>query len=739
MSSNKALVYYIVASLLIYHRVNSYNFFGNRSQYRCNCVNGCLEDGSCKYKNYGCQENYFGQSCQYVDVASMAKKNTVYTDRNYSTCYSNDIPIEFEYSYKVTFSFVQLIVMELALTSSYKHNEIVLHFKHDQTWITCKHQEIWEIDTKMTRIFCFDQTIVFDKVVISGPGLPYVCEVYISLGRNIGLKQFVKVKIDSGEDIVPANDGNIESCYKSKIQKPLQELTFYTPSWVYYINAFRTFNLRIYPFYGIDEYQMERFSVMMELLNGSTTNIADVTDTNSQVNIPLYISEIRSIKINNATINAVNYYNLNFCEVELYGDCKQSTYGLDCDKRCHCPEQRCDSDGYCYMCEEVNGINVCRKTCQQCASPCSPSGECIECKPGFKGLHCVQLCANCGGTFRCDRESGVCSKVGGCVTGFSGDLCDKTCGSCDGGACDRQTGACLHYKCQAKYRGLKCDQKCSHCSVDGSCDMLTGNCTFGCIHGYRGDVCLLECSNCAGDSSCDRFNASCNSGLCNPGFKGADCSDVCTNCAGKGECHIKTGACLSGCNPGFKGSHCSQTCEHCINGTCYPDNGTCTIGCLKGFYRHDCERTCAHCIDNNGCHNVTGQCFKGCENGYYSPTCNEVCGYCAGDKSCDRVTGKCSSGCKAGYTGDYCKETVIEETETESVVLFYVTFLIMIGIVFFFLFCSQKIFWYCSLTGRDSQDSKQKILKNSQMTTSSEFFSGDSREESFLEKYAFLK
>uniref|UniRef100_A0A2C9JZL8 EGF-like domain-containing protein n=1 Tax=Biomphalaria glabrata TaxID=6526 RepID=A0A2C9JZL8_BIOGL len=431
------------------------------------------------------------------------------------------------------------------------HNEIVLHFKHDQTWITCKHQEIWEIDTKMTRIFCFDQTIVFDKVVISGPGLPYVCEVYISLGRNIGLKQFVKVKIDSGEDIVPANDGNIESCYKSKIQKPLQELTFYTPSWVYYINAFRTFNLRIYPFYGIDEYQMERFSVMMELLNGSTTNIADVRDTNSQVNIPLYISEIRSIKINNATINAVNYYNLNFCEVELYGDCKQGTHGLDCDRRCNCPEQRCDSDGYCYMCEEVNGINICRKTCQQCAAPCSPSGECIECKPGFKGLHCVQC------------KLWRLYVVNALVT---------------------------HSSEEQWFVAMVCCDECSHCSVDGSCDMLTGNCTFGCIHGYRGDVCLLECTNCAGDSSCDRFNASCNSGLCNPGFKGADCSDVCTNCAGKGECHIKTGACLSGCNPGFKGSHCSQTCEHCINGTCHPDNGTCTIGCLKGFYRHDCER-----------------------------------------------------------------------------------------------------------------------------------------------------
>ncbi|XP_046376932.2 multiple epidermal growth factor-like domains protein 10 isoform X2 [Haliotis rufescens] len=300
----------------------------------------------------------------------------------------------------------------------------------------------------------------------------------------------------------------------------------------------------------------------------------------------------------------------------------------------------------------------------------------------FAALLVIGLTAspNC---YQHPNNLGECDE--GCLGGFFGDYCNKTCPQhCAGrrgdkhAACSQDIGQCLS-GCVRGWYGNNCSKRCSkHCST-GVCNMLNGDCIDGCKGGFFGLDCKYKCNArcqggvCNGDGTCD----------CKAGFAGRYCDFTCsTDCSGS-ECSVGEGApvCSKGCVPGFTGRYCQQLCpEDCQrnlchqNGSCVsdtepralplvdaedniclhhnPNTGLCDC-CRTGWTGNNCNTKCDNCghrsVQNNGTH----ECKDSCTKGTYGVMCNETCSKTCADGSCHTKSGNCP-GCVLGYYGERC-------------------------------------------------------------------------------------
>ncbi|XP_062573676.1 multiple epidermal growth factor-like domains protein 10 [Saccostrea cucullata] len=216
------------------------------------------------------------------------------------------------------------------------------------------------------------------------------------------------------------------------------------------------------------------------------------------------------------------------CEVIVRG-CSSGWYGESCTMNCptNCFGKLCDI------------INVSRQ---------------IACLNGSYGQECNFRCSeHCKGGRSCDHVTGKC--VEGCVSGWTGLMCNK--------ACDK-----------GRY-GLNCSSTCSgHCLYDKPCNKETGHCDSGCSVGYTGDLCQNECT---------------------PGWFGEGCKESCSgHCADKAVCNYLNGICPHGCANGYTGQNCTTPCslkhygKNCSSlcslkcaGTCRHTDGFCT--CSLGW------------------------------------------------------------------------------------------------------------------------------------------------------------
>ncbi|XP_060582428.1 multiple epidermal growth factor-like domains protein 10, partial [Ruditapes philippinarum] len=214
---------------------------------------------------------------------------------------------------------------------------------------------------------------------------------------------------------------------------------------------------------------------------------------------------------------------------------------------------------------------------------------------------------------------------------------DKLSGNCSNGCKDEWEGTQCNIRCSDGYYGQGCSKTCSvNCLKEQGrilCDSVNGSCIHKCNTGWKGQLCNQECD--AGE-----YGKNC---------KG-NCSEHCAE--GATNCNRMTGFCLSGCKPGWNGSLCDKECDagkygknckekcskYCNNGAanCNRTTGFCLLGCKPGW---------------NG-----SLCDKECKDGYYGEMCIETCsGHCnGGNKNCRNIDGHCLLGCKNGWKGTNC-------------------------------------------------------------------------------------
>ncbi|XP_046573982.1 platelet endothelial aggregation receptor 1-like [Haliotis rubra] len=99
---------------------------------------------------------------------------------------------------------------------------------------------------------------------------------------------------------------------------------------------------------------------------------------------------------------------LTLCEVEIFV-CSDGWFGDDCDKQCHCLDNK-------EVCDKITGY---------CSSGCTPEftgANCQTlCSDGWFGDNCDKRCHCLDNKEACAKMAGQCSS--GCTPGFTGAIC----------------------------------------------------------------------------------------------------------------------------------------------------------------------------------------------------------------------------------------------------------------------------------------------------------------------------
>ncbi|XP_046543510.1 multiple epidermal growth factor-like domains protein 11 isoform X2 [Haliotis rubra] len=98
---------------------------------------------------------------------------------------------------------------------------------------------------------------------------------------------------------------------------------------------------------------------------------------------------------------------LTLCEVQVFGDCLDYKYGLDCNFTCRCRDR----------------AEVCNKVDGSCVSGCADGFTGVDCKQecpeGRYGFNCTNTCSSNCVDAHCHHVDGTCK----CVPGWMGDRC----------------------------------------------------------------------------------------------------------------------------------------------------------------------------------------------------------------------------------------------------------------------------------------------------------------------------
>ena len=182
--------------------------------------------------------------------------------------------------------------------------------------------------------------------------------------------------------------------------------------------------------------------------------------------------------------------------------------------------------------------DYCENKCpDNCKNGCKKDGSCVECKEGYTGNDCTELCNQTIGFENCVECLQNGSKCTKCKLGFWGEDCSNICN----------------------------ETKCSIKSIENNCNIETGKCVE-CNKNYFGDDCEKKW-NCPTD--CDKFGK-CSDVYCPSGYFGTGCEKVCecSNETEKNICGKYSGECLN-CDFGYYGKNCDKHCYYlCKSTTC---------------------------------------------------------------------------------------------------------------------------------------------------------------------------
>uniref|UniRef100_A0A2C9KU72 EGF-like domain-containing protein n=1 Tax=Biomphalaria glabrata TaxID=6526 RepID=A0A2C9KU72_BIOGL len=640
-------------------------FFGPECRFKCNfCQQQCSPDGC--GKNI-CVRGYFGYLCQYRDLAThWGAPITIYNDGDETTCQTNN---------SVTRASIPMMIMRLSFfivtidsSSDANIDDITFEPFQGNSVQQCFSGNYSYKLTSFSKYFKCATINNVTSILLSGKGVSRLCTVTISGGRNLAIKQRYNYSSISrnAEGDKGAVDGEIpltgsfnpKTCFQagetsvfSNIYVFMNTLVFIDYLIVY--NRPDVINRVKLTGFQLTTYD-QAHGVLFIFNEGSRPpeGAANYTIFN-----PWPTNYFAMFKL------AQSYKELQFCEVEAWGDCASGDYGLDCTKKC---SLKC-KDTYCEV-----------------------SGKCVDCLDGFWAVDCTEACSSgCAGKV-CNQEDGNCTQ--GCEAGFYSPNCTQACpvgkysfdckencpencvddcspdeGQCHGRCSNEYFGDSCEKKCPSGMYGLDCSSTCSaHCPLN--CTRDEGLCLM-CETGYYGQKCEYICNEGCLDNKCHQGNGSCYA--CGPKYFSSDCSQACSkSCGGSGQCDVIDGQCLSGCMDGYHGFYCTEACSgHCKGKmTCNVQDGKCPDGCEKGFVGAECDIECPKNCQNGMCDLLNASCTNGCIPGYGDMNCTTNCTNCM-EELCEQVSLNCINGCKKGFIGDDCMSaasTTNNEAEANS-------------------------------------------------------------------------
>ncbi|BFZ11108.1 hypothetical protein BsWGS_14147 [Bradybaena similaris] len=352
------------------------------------------------------------------------------------------------------------------------------------------------------------------RLLLSGPGVSFLCSVYVSLGRNVASRTLtshppINFHGERSTTLLPneARPGTSAQTNRRVCSKTLTLVS----SWNH---TFRTAQSVTALFWtkrnderssGIS---FKMFGVAGQLLNHFVVDGDDY-----------YIHIQRPQPISLMSISASSNDSLNVCELFIFGEtlCPEGMFGLDCESFCNCTDRRhicLSSTGKCAAgCSDGfygrNCSQPCPRVCR--SSPCTPShGHCIiatglagvlrrsarditrtefakspvTCAPGLYGTGCTTPCsAKCNQ--KCDSVTGECMR---CDQGFHGFNCSKKCDIlCFNYLCHEDSGFCL--ECPLERHGNFCENLCGENCYLRECNTTTGKCV-SCAAGYKEPGCI---------------------------------------------------------------------------------------------------------------------------------------------------------------------------------------------------------------------------------------------------------
>ncbi|XP_055884823.1 receptor-type tyrosine-protein phosphatase epsilon-like isoform X2 [Biomphalaria glabrata] len=481
---------------------NRYGWFGSKWQYKCHCVNSCGADGECKG---GCASGWFGAKCQYQDLITFAQGKITseneevseLQDNNDKTC-SDKKTIKVDFKTDYYFSWLRAVV-------EYSHStrpSILLQDNANKV-IQCTVNKVIVVDNIYMDIQCFASTPV-RYLIMQTEGVK-LCTLWVSGGKNVALMQtasqsstFTSSELSHACNAV---DGNTNGQYIGRScshtdqddPNPNWELSFTNPSLVNRIVLYNRIEA---------SRRLQQFNV--DVLY--TTTLWSSHPLYDSRNITIFTTPNQMVTFLRVSLNPSalihNEKYLTLCEVEVYSECPQESWGLECDKTC---DQKCDKS-----CRQDDGL--CTNNCIGFRNPplCS-----IACRSGFYGRNCSEKCSTFCKSQVCDSRNGLCKS---CITGYKGGYCNE--------------------ECPKGTWGDKCSNNCSlNCITNNECDNIKGKCQNGCKPGFQPPNCEKSCSK---------------------GTHGSQCSQNCSNNCLHNDCNTVSGICFN-CTSGYLGKYCEQS------------------------------------------------------------------------------------------------------------------------------------------------------------------------------------
>ncbi|CAG5127992.1 unnamed protein product [Candidula unifasciata] len=392
-------------------------WFGSLCQYKCRCrQNKCAANGVCT-NNASCEGGWFGPACQYADLAfrSYTSARWQSQDGDDKTCLtssdSDSITVKLNKTYHFSWLRVRLSNPDLLYN-------VTVYFRRDNS-LNCTNKRTSRVDNTTLDIHC-DLHAKVNELTLSGAGVPHLCSVYISGGRNLALRQNTTqsslYELFATSD--KAVDGNTDKAYTKKScshteggkDYPNLNLTLSRPQ-----------HVTRYVIYNRSNRRDRLKGFVLTSYSQSLTPVFNYTDRKASAQL-VYTVIADNVTVPTYLVNVVATDTrekiLTLCELEVYGEsaCPPGQYGRECEHTCNCA-----GDQSCFV--STGG----------CSSGCAAGfqGEdCMtRCDPGRYGLGCQSSCSqfcvrdNDTRTDFCNNTNGAC--LYGCQDGYQGPTCTE--------------------------------------------------------------------------------------------------------------------------------------------------------------------------------------------------------------------------------------------------------------------------------------------------------------------------
>ncbi|KAL3879809.1 hypothetical protein ACJMK2_032091 [Sinanodonta woodiana] len=566
--------------------------FGPLCEYLCHCGGyQCnRESGECP-QNVECDDGWMGSGCQYANIAygATVSSNHLFNvqtivDGNGATCPSlNQQSIDSAYVTVDIGREVKITAIHLVFSDRASVQPFRISVGINDTWSVCN--SVSDVNGIQNFVVKCDSPLYGRYINITSEGRDaklQVCEIKFPTGRNVA---YGKPAYQSTlfETYYPSQavDGDTRSTPPSGTTCT-HTLETRDPWWILDLQSpirimwFRLFNRADDSTYNLLNERMRNFRIS---LSQDNITFKEYYQDKSQ-DTPLVINPVlnpeviaRFVKIDLQGDRRI----LTLCEVQVFGNCDDGSYG-NCTQKCdYCPGELCDKlTGYCQECQLGYFGNTCNESCDYCyQGDCShDTGKCRTCPPGkqgdyceydcmdfYFGMNCSSRCGNCLNGEVCHKVTGNCQR--GCQDGWQKDKCMRECDDLFYGNCSTSCGKCAAGRPCNKSSGL-CD---NGACMDG---WQTKKCDIPCDDHYYGN-CSTECGRCQHHTVCDKVNGSCPSGLCSEGWHRQKCDTVCEST--------------------HYGQNCELPCGKCLNETCDSITGNCSgnASCQPGWQGPRCD------------------------------------------------------------------------------------------------------------------------------------------------------